>query len=140
MTIIQLTTHFAHIMKIGHIALWTGRLEELKDFYTKYFGGRAGNKYVNPTKGFESYFIHFDGGTALEIMSRKDISEHVGMERLGYCHIAFDVKNREEVLAMTERFRNNGYIIAGEPRTTGDGMFESVVLDPEGNRIEICSE
>jgi predicted enzyme related to lactoylglutathione lyase len=30
-----------------------------------------------------------------------------------------------------------GHEIIGDPRRTGDGYYESVVLDPEGNRIEI---
>jgi lactoylglutathione lyase len=30
-----------------------------------------------------------------------------------------------------------GIQVIGEPRTTGDGYYESVVLDPEGNRVEI---
>ena len=25
-----------------------------------------------------------------------------------------------------------------EPRRTGDGYYESVIIDPDGNRIEIC--
>ena len=60
-------------MEIAHIALWTNRLEELRDFYTRYFNGRSNEKYVNPNKGFESYFIRFDDGCALELMCCKDI-------------------------------------------------------------------
>jgi lactoylglutathione lyase len=30
-------------------------------------------------------------------------------------------------------------LLLGEPRRTGDGYYESVILDPEGNRIEITS-
>jgi lactoylglutathione lyase len=33
--------------------------------------------------------------------------------------------------------RKNGFSIIGEPRTTGDGYYESVISDPEGNLIEI---
>jgi hypothetical protein len=29
--------------------------------------------------------------------------------------------------------------IVGGPRRSGDGYYESVVIDPDGNRIEICS-
>ena len=43
----------------------------------------------------------------------------------------------ELVDELTERLRDAGYTIAGEPRTTGDGYYESVILDPEGNRIEL---
>lgn len=60
-------------MKIHHIAIWTFRLEEMKEFYTRYFNGSSNEKYINPQKGFESYFLHFDEGTDLELMSRTDI-------------------------------------------------------------------
>lgn len=60
-------------MKIHHIAIWTFQLEEMKEFYTRYFNGSSNKKYINPKKGFESYFLHFDEGTDLELMSRTDI-------------------------------------------------------------------
>ena len=39
--------------------------------------------------------------------------------------------------SLTETLRKDGFEIIGEPRTTGDGYYESVVLDPDKNRIEI---
>ena len=42
-------------MRIHHIAIWTFRLEEMKEFYIRYFKGTSNEKYVNPQKGFESY-------------------------------------------------------------------------------------
>ena len=56
-------------MRIHHIAIWTFRLEEMKEFYTCYFNGSSNEKYINPQKGFESYFLHFDEGTDLEPVS-----------------------------------------------------------------------
>lgn len=126
-------------MKIAHIALWTARLEELRDFYVDCFGGVSGEKYCNPAKGFESYMVRFGDGCSLELMRRRDVTEAAGGVRLGFCHMAFDAGSREEVLALTERLRTAGVTIAGEPRTTGDGYFESVVADPDGNLIEIVS-
>jgi len=41
------------------------------------------------------------------------------------------------VNALTNQLREDGYAILGEPRTTGDGYYESVIQDPDGNRIEI---
>ena len=60
-------------MKLHHIAIWTFRLEELKDFYVRFLGGTSNEKYINPKKGFESYFISFDEGPTLELMSRADV-------------------------------------------------------------------
>ena len=124
-------------MTIHHLAIWTFRLEELKTFYTTYFKGKSNEKYINPQKGFESYFISFNGGATLELMSRTDI-QHAPIEenRQGLTHFAFSFDSKEEVLQTTELLRTKGYIIASEPRTSGDGYFESVILYPDGNRIE----
>ncbi len=90
-----------------------------------------------PQKGFESYFIRFDCGADLELMSRTDVQNTpIGENRLGLTHFAFALDSKEEVLELTEKLRSAGYTISGEPRTSGDGYFESVVLDPDGNRVE----
>lgn len=126
-------------MHISHIAIWTQQLEKLRDFYITYFGGKSNDKYVNPIKGFESYFISFDRDTcALEIMYRRDVTtQKINENYIGLTHFAFSLGSKEGVIELTERLRKAGYAIAGEPRTTGDGYFESVVLDPDGNRVEI---
>lgn len=124
-------------MHLHHIAVWTQRLEELRDFYVRYFDGRSGGKYVNPAKGFESYFVSFGDGCRLELMRRTDIHERRTAPQIGLCHMAFACGSRDEVVALTERLRADGYRIAGEPRTTGDGCFESVAEDPDGNKVEL---
>lgn len=128
-------------MKIAHIALWTDRLEEMRDFYVIYFHGTSNEKYVNPSKGFESYFIRFDGSdTSLEVMRSVLIKNTTQSEHIGLCHFAFAPGDRSLVLALTEQLRANGYPVLGEPRVTGDGFFESVIADPDGNRIELVAE
>lgn len=127
-------------MRISHVAIWTGKLETLKEFYCKYFGGRSNELYVNPAKGFMSYFISFEGDASLEIMSRTDIGEKAPAVCLGYCHVAFLLPDRGSVISMTERLGGDGYKIVGMPRVTGDGFFESVVEDPGGNLVELTAE
>lgn len=39
--------------------------------------------------------------------------------------------------ALTERLRNDGYLVVSGPRTTGDGYYESCIVGIEGNQIEI---
>ncbi len=127
-------------MKIAHVAIWTKDLEAMKEFYTRYFGGVSNEKYTNPIKKFESYFITFDDGAKLELMSKESIAKPMdGEERLGMAHIAFTLGSKESVLSLTQTLRSAGFSIVGEPRTTGDGYFESVVLDMEGNRIELLA-
>jgi len=125
-------------MHIEHIAIWTQQLEALKTFYETYFAARANQKYTNPKTGFESYFLTFDSGSRMEIMQRPDIEGPQGAEqKVGYAHLAFSVGSREEVDRLTQRLAEDGYQVVGQPRTTGDGYYESIILDPDGNRVEI---
>lgn len=124
-------------MKIEHIALWTRDIEKMKDFYVTYFGATANAKYENKTKGFTSYFLTFETGARLEIMKRTDIVEGVAAEKLGWAHIAIATESKAAVDELTEKLRAAGFEVLGEARTTGDGYYESVIADPEGNRVEI---
>ncbi len=127
-------------MKIEHAAIWARDLETLKNFYEKYFNGRAGNKYLNEARQFSSYFIQFDADARLEIMHMPLLTYPEKAENrqyTGLAHIAFSTGSEENVRILTERLKKDGYMVVDGPRTTGDGYFESVVLDPENNRIEI---
>jgi len=59
--------------------------------------------------------------------------------RTGYIHIAFSVGNREKVDDLTRRLKEDGYEVISGPRVTGDGYYESCILDPENNQIEITA-
>lgn len=129
-------------MKIEHLAIWADDLEKMREFYLKYFDMTSNEKYINEKKGFASYFLSFGEGKArLEIMNRMDIHEEPekrGFSK-GIAHFAISVGGKEAVDQLTERLRNDHYTIESEPRTTGDGYYESVVLDPEGNYVEISA-
>lgn len=127
-------------MKIEHIAIWVLNLEAIKDFYVKYFNMTCNNKYVNTKKGFESYFLSFnEGGARIELMRSVNITEksHIHNTLAGLTHFAISTGSKEAVDSITQTLFADGYTIAGQPRTTGDGYYESVILDPEGNRVEI---
>jgi len=127
-------------MKIEHVAIWTPDLERLKDFYCRHFDARADARYVNPTKGFASCFLSFDAGARLELMqmpgipaSRNDIDSQF----TGLIHVALSVGSQERVDSLTAQLAREGHRVLDGPRRTGDGYYESVVLDPDGNRIEV---
>ena len=126
-------------MKLEHIAIWVENLELMKDFYMKYFKTDCSKKYVNEKKKFSSYFLSFDEGARLEIMNRPDIQNKSKQDVLssGITHLAISLGSKLAVDELTELLRGDGYTVSDEPRTTGDGYYESVILDPEGNRIEI---
>ncbi len=127
-------------MKIEHLAIWTKDLEIVKEFYVKYFGMQCSDKYTNTVKNFSSYFLSFKRAeTRLEIMNRPDIKEldRKHSTSYGLTHFSISVGSKSKVDGLTERFRNDGYNIVGEPRITGDGYYESVIEDCEGNWVEI---
>lgn len=126
------------VMKIEHIALWTCDLERMRSFYERYFGAHAGVRYENPRKQFASYFLTFVSGARLELMQSPLVeATNGGTASQGYAHLAMAAGSEQAVDALAARLRADGYALIDGPRRTGDGYYESVVLDPDGNRIEI---
>ena len=130
-------------MHIEHLAIWVRDLERMRAFYETYFGATANEKYTNVTKGFSSYFLSFpQGGPRLELMQMPGIPDTLNdalIQFTGLIHFAVSVGDEAAVDTLTNRLRADGLTIVGEPRRTGDGYYESVVLDPEQNRIEITA-
>ena len=128
-------------MKIEHIAIWVKDIGKVCEFYQKYFGGNIQPLYHNPTKQFTSRFVTFEDGARLEVMNNPNVGTltesmfHV--EHLGIAHISFSVGSKEKVDILTKEMSADGVTIVGEPRTTGDGYYESCVLAIEGNQSEI---
>ena len=123
-------------MKIEHLAIWTEDLDLLRRFYMKYFDAECGEMYVNNSKKFSSYFLTFGkGGTRIELMHTPDIENRPENGNLrGLAHFAISVGEKDIVDSLTKKLR---YPVLSNPRHTGDGYYESIVSDPEGNRIEI---
>ena len=126
-------------MKIEHLAIWVSDLEKMRSFYEDYFKAISGQLYKNSNKNFSSYFLSFEEGARLELMQKPEIPLRPDKtkEYIGIIHFAISVGTKEKVDNLTARLGNDGYEIIGKPKITGDGYYESIVLDPEGNRIEI---
>ena len=127
-------------MYIEHLAIWTKDIEKMKSFYCNYFNATAGNKYVNEKKQFQSYFLSFEKGPRLELMQMTGVPESQNdtyNQFTGIIHFAVSVGSEETVNELTHQLSTDGYELIDGPRWTGDGYYESVVLDPEQNRIEI---
>ena len=125
-------------MKIEHAAMYVNDLEGVRDFFVRYFDAVSYDGYHNIKTGFRSYFLSFSDGARLEIMNRPDMSDgDKDVMHTGYIHLAFSTGSREKVDKLTKKLKDDGYEILSGPRTTGDGYYESCVLGPEGNQIEI---
>jgi lactoylglutathione lyase len=148
-------------MRIEHVALWAVDLEAMKDFYVRHFGASASERYENRAKGFASYFLSLPDGARLELMRKDSIAEADGrdrvaalergarsasdersvnaerVERLGFAHLAFSCGSEAEVDRLAKAFAAEGVPVVSGPRRTGDGYYEVVIRDPEGNLLEI---
>jgi lactoylglutathione lyase len=128
--------------RIEHLAIWTHDPERLRAFYERYFGVRSGAEYQSRSRpGFRSYFLTFPGGGGrVELMTLPALGAGVSAPAVGYAHIALAVGTRGDVEALTASMRADGVPIVSPPRQTGDGYFESVVEDPDGNQIELTAD
>ena len=126
-------------MKIEHIAIWVKDLESMRTFYMKYFNMVCNQKYINSKKEFSSYFLSFESGARIELMHRPDVLQNVNenSRMIGLTHLAISLGSKNKVDKFTEKIRTDGYQVIQKARTTGDGYYESVISDPEGNHIEI---
>jgi lactoylglutathione lyase len=130
-------------MTLEHVAIWTSQLENIKTYYEQYFGAKSNKKYTNTSNGFQSYFLQFESGARLEIMSKPGIPENkndtVTAQHLGIIHLAFGVDTMQEVEDKAKQLQAAGYSILRGPRKTGDGYYEFETLDPDGNRLEVTA-
>jgi lactoylglutathione lyase len=127
-------------MKIEHIAIWAKDIEKLRTFYEKYFHVKSSDKYINSLKKFSSYFLSYELGARLEIMQMDSVGKsntEPTSNYFGYAHLAISVGTEEKVDQLTEKLKEDGCQVLDGPRKTGDGYYESAVLDPEGNKLEI---
>ena len=125
-------------MRIEHIALYVNDLEAARDFFVTYLDGKSNDGYHNKTTNFKSFFVSFEDGARLEIMTKPELVNHEKeLNRTGYAHIAFSVGSKEKVNELTKRLQLAGYEVVSGPRTTGDGYYESCIIAIEGNQIEI---
>jgi lactoylglutathione lyase len=125
--------------RIEHIGVWVHDIDAVAAFYARHFGARIGERYENPRKGFASRFLAFGDGARLELMTRVDVTERAPNERLGLAHVAIALDGEAAVDALAIALRTAGVPIDDGPRRTGDGYYECVTRDPEGNRVEIIA-
>lgn len=127
-------------MKIAHMALWTQDLEQQARFWVSFFDGKINEKYRSKTNpGFESYFVKIGEEIAIELMTKPGlIGQQPDNNRRGWVHLAISVGGNENVDAIAMQAQGQGILVSG-PRTTGDGYYEAVIKDPDGNLIEIVA-
>jgi lactoylglutathione lyase len=126
-------------MHIEHVAIWVHDLERMRQFYVAMLGARAGEPYQNAETGFRSCFLSLGEGARVELMSRPAGQNESGPGAFGYAHLALRLGTPAAVDETVARLAEAGVNVLGRARMTGDGYYEAVIADPEGNRIELVA-
>jgi lactoylglutathione lyase len=74
------------------------------------------------------YEKYFDGRSNLKYEN----------ERKGFTSLGVELGSPAAVDALTKQLQGDGFPLLDGPRRTGDGYYESMIADPEGNRIVIA--
>ncbi|MCT4709392.1 VOC family protein [Enterobacteriaceae bacterium H11S18] len=128
-------------MQVAHIALWTNNLEQAAAFWQEHFNATVGEAYHSKRReGFISHFVTLAHGPALELMTLPGLVDKPPREdnRTGWAHIAISLGSVEAVDKMVAALEPTGALVHAA-RWTGDGFYEAVIADPDGNLIEITS-
>lgn len=127
-------------MKIAHIALWTQSLELQAEFWTVFFKAKINKKYSSKSNpGFESYFVTISNNISIELMTKPGLkASSQDNNTTGWVHLAISVGSEDSVNLLAKNAEFEGILVSA-PRLTGDGYYEAVIKDPDGNLIEIVA-
>ena len=126
------------VAQLGQIALATDDVEGLRDFY-RLLGGVASRPCIDRESGLQSCILDFCG-VRLELFKRHDGSIWPADDGRpsALVHLGFALGSADAVDGLTDVLAAAGYRVLEPPNRTGElGRYESVVLDPEGNRLKL---
>jgi 2-haloacid dehalogenase len=118
--------------RIEHIAAWVSNLDRARGFYERWFHAGSTPEYSSARRDFRSRFLSLNGGPRLELMVSPEESPR-------HAHIAVSVGSRENVDRLIKEMEASGVRVVSNPRVTGDGYYEAVIQDSEGNLVEITA-
>ena len=126
------------VAQIDHIALATNDVECLCDFYRK-LGAAASPPSADPGTGLRSCVLDFCG-VGLELVERPGHHEGAVGEVLapGLMHLGFALGSADAVDEVSRVIARAGHRVLERPHRAGElGRYESIVLDPDGNRVKL---
>jgi len=125
-------------VQIEHIALATSDLQRLCIFYRQ-LGAVVSSASTDSDTGLRICVFDFCG-TRLEVFERPGTRPDVaGGERSpGLIHVGFALGSADAVDELTGSLAAAGHRVLEPPHRSSElGRYESVVLDPDGNRLKL---
>lgn len=127
-------------MRLNHVAIWCQDIVRMRLFYEYLFCVSRVTQSENPRVGYISYVLTLSDKTSIQLMAMDTIQvplEDVYTEFIGLSHLAFSVGSGQKVQELTNKLVDDGYELLTNANLSEDGSLESIVLDPEGNRLKI---
>jgi len=124
-------------MKIDRIALYTTKIETLKEFYSNFFDIQVGEKYFNIETSLKSYLLTFENGIKLELLQKPYMNVTRPPYCKGYTHLSIKLGSKDMVDDLTKKITDAGFSLKIKPRVTNDGQYSSCIFDPDDNEIEL---
>jgi lactoylglutathione lyase len=126
------------IAQIEHIALATADLRPLCDFY-RLLGGVASQPWTDPRYGLRCCVLDFCG-VRLEVFERPRSGHPEAGEGPSppLLHLGFARGTADAVDELSRVLAAAGHRVLEPPHRASElGRYESVVLDPDGNRLKL---
>lgn len=126
------------VARLEHIALRTNDVECLCDFYRQ-LGAVASAPSTDPDTGVRSCVLDFCS-VRLELFELPSGREAVARpERTsGLVHLGFALGSADAVDELSKVIAASGHRVLEPPHRKGElGRYESIVLDPDGNRLKL---
>lgn len=126
------------VAQLDHIALATKDVEGLRDFYLR-LSGVASAPCTDADTGLHTCVVDFCG-VRVELLERpSDRERHHGDGRSsGLVHLGFALGSADAVDEVSAALAAAGHRVLQPPHRVGRlGPYQSVVLDPDGNRVKL---
>ena len=126
------------VAQIEQIALATNDVECLCDFY-RLLGAATSPPSTDPDTGVRSCMLDFYG-VRLELLELPGRRDTYGRQRqlTGLGHIGFALGSADAVDELSRVIAAAGYRVLEPPHRAAElGRYESVVVDPDGNRVKL---
>jgi lactoylglutathione lyase len=126
------------IAQIDRIALVTNDLESLCGFYSR-LGGIASPLSTDSGDDLRACALDFCG-IRLEVFERTNARAEAVEEKVPprLLHLGFALASADAVDELSRALEAEGHRVIEPPHRSGDsGRYESVVLDPDGNRLRL---
>ncbi len=129
-------------MNLERINIWAEDVENSRKFYTRFFAGKVKRKSRNKLNESDEYSITFGNGPALAVKRKNEIADLPKNTPIIHpqSQIAFRFENRTQVDDLTDWIGDEGYTVESEPTQRGNGLYRSIVVDPDKNKVEIYHE